>query len=552
MGDSDPGASAIHYEDIKDPKLDELVRKVLEEFHSPGLSIAILHNGKVNAKGYGFADVEEKIPVEPETLFCCASTTKSFTSAVAGRLVESPDHPITWQTPLAELIRDDFVLDQRSAGGQWATSHVTIEDALSHRTGLPRHDQTWINGTWSDRKVVRSLRFLPMHRELREKWEYSNVPYTAVSHAVETVTGVPFKDLLRDHIFNPLGMLDTTYNLADAQKLSEKNGKTRLARAHLWNEASNDYERVSWDDLPPEHGSGGIISNVLDYTRWMQQLMTPQDLNNALSKNVVAALRKPRMLVEKKPRRPWVGPEAYCLGLYSQVYRGREILSHTGAIAGYMANMLMVPPIAAEIEQGESGWAVMLLQNSYSMAYDIIVQYLLDDYLETPEAERFDTAQYVRQAQKDKEAELKEDAVIKKLFGDNATSSHIPPSLPVQRFEGVYQHPAYHAYRLSMSKPARGGIDTDDTMEPQSHHEEAGVPLYLTPAGKAYLDVTATLHHVSGDYWWALQCMGPSTWITDEALKVQFVVGADGEVKGMRFQAEPAMPDELAFFLKVE
>ncbi|KAF2215059.1 hypothetical protein CERZMDRAFT_110557 [Cercospora zeae-maydis SCOH1-5] len=516
MGDSE--ASKARYENIEDPKLDKLVREVLDEFHSPGLAIAIIHNGKVKAKGYGYADLEEKVPVEPETLFCCASTTKSFTSAIAGGLVESPDHPTTWQTPLAELIRDDFVLDQRSASGQWATNHVTLEDALSHRTGLPRHDQTWINGTCSDREVVRSLRFLPMHNELRAKWEYCNVPYTAVSHAIETVTGVPFKELLHDHIFNPLGMLNTTYSLTDARKLCEKDEKVRLARAHLWKEASHGYECVSWDDIPPAHGSGGIISNVLDYTQWMKHLMVPQALNHVLSKNVVDALRKPRMLVEKNSKRPWVGPEAYCLGLYSRVYRGRENLSHTGGIAGYMSNMLMVPPTAAEMEKGETGWAVVLFQNSYSMAHEIIVQHLLDDYLETPEQERFDTPRFMREARKDREAEFKEDAVVKKLFGEKAMSSHIPPSLPVQRFEGVYQHPAYHAYRLSMSKPARH----------------------------------ATLHHVSGDFWWAHQCMGPSTWITDEALKVQFVVGADGEVKGMRFQAEPAMQDELAFFLKVE
>lgn len=150
----------VQYEDIEDPVLDRLVAETLHDFHTPGLSIAVLDNNNVKAKGFGFADNEQQTPVLPETLFFTGSTTKSFISALAAGLVESPDHSVSWQTPLVELIREDFVLDQRSPAGQWSTNHVTIEDALSHRTGLPRHDHIWLNGTPSKRDVVRALRFV--------------------------------------------------------------------------------------------------------------------------------------------------------------------------------------------------------------------------------------------------------------------------------------------------------------------------------------------------------------------------------------------------------
>ena len=148
------------YDQIEDARLDKLVQQSLKTFHTPGLAVSITHNGNVKAKGYGYSDLKTRSLVTPETLFFGASTTKSFTSAIAAGLVESPEHEITWQTPLAELIHDDFVLDQRSAAGRLSTTSVTIEDALSHRTGLPRHDMTWLNGESEHQDIIRSLRFV--------------------------------------------------------------------------------------------------------------------------------------------------------------------------------------------------------------------------------------------------------------------------------------------------------------------------------------------------------------------------------------------------------
>ncbi|KAI5369638.1 Putative beta-lactamase/transpeptidase [Septoria linicola] len=537
----------VQYEDIEDPMLVRLVAETLHDFHTPGLSIAILDNDSVKAKGFGFADDEHETPVLPETLFFTGSTTKSFISALAAGLVESPDHSISWQTPLVELIRDDFVLDQKTPAGQWSTNHVTVEDALSHRTGLPRHDHMWLNGTPSKRDVVRALRFVPVHQELRAGWEYSNIPYIAVSHAIETLTGATLKDLLKNQIFNPLGMLNSTFELGDALRLAKDSSDLEIARGHLWDESSQSYRRVLWDDIPPANGSGGILSNVLDYTRWIKHLMVPSNLNPALSSNAVKSLRMPRILTLKDENRPFIGPEAHCLGLYSQTYRGREVISHSGALAGYMANMLMLPPTAAEVKEGKSGWGVVTMQNSYGLAQDVVQWHLLDEHLETPKDQRFDMAAVVHKRQAEKQVEMEESNVLRRLFDVDVESFHIKPSLAIRMFEGVYQHPAYHAFRVSMSP------SSEIPATKHVYRDEAGVLLYLEAAGKAFLNVTATLHHVSGDFWWAHKCSDRvSSWITDEALKVQFVVGVNGEVTGMRYQAEPAMPDELAFFLKVE
>lgn len=81
--------------------------------------------------------------------------------------------PLDWTTPIAGLIPDDFVLLD-----DWATAHLTLEDALSHRTGLPRHDKASThriaaeNRTATVRDGVRFLRYLPLNAAPRTKWQY--------------------------------------------------------------------------------------------------------------------------------------------------------------------------------------------------------------------------------------------------------------------------------------------------------------------------------------------------------------------------------------------
>ena len=84
---------------------------------------------------------------------------------------------------------------------EWATSYVTLEDALSHRTGMPRHDLSLngLNTTVPD--VVRKLRYLPMTAEPRAQWQYCNMMYITVTHLIETYTGDRLGKTLRERIW---------------------------------------------------------------------------------------------------------------------------------------------------------------------------------------------------------------------------------------------------------------------------------------------------------------------------------------------------------------
>ncbi|KAK1714323.1 beta-lactamase/transpeptidase-like protein, partial [Colletotrichum lupini] len=120
--------------------LDEFIERIREEWHAPGLAVAIVDGNNTWAKGYGYA-VLNSTPVTPHTLYYTGSTTKSFTAAGISLLIDNASatssvYPgLSWKTPVSHILRDDFVLSD-----EWATAHITLEDAMSHRTGYPSHD----------------------------------------------------------------------------------------------------------------------------------------------------------------------------------------------------------------------------------------------------------------------------------------------------------------------------------------------------------------------------------------------------------------------------
>ena len=107
---------------------------------------------------------------------------------------------------MATIIPGDFVLSEPIR-----TAQVTLEDCLSHRTGLPRHEMsTGKGGEKILRQITRNLRNLPMHNALREEHEYCNQMFIAASYALEVVTGKPLSAFMKEALWHPLGMQQPT------------------------------------------------------------------------------------------------------------------------------------------------------------------------------------------------------------------------------------------------------------------------------------------------------------------------------------------------------
>jgi CubicO group peptidase (beta-lactamase class C family) len=116
------------------PTFPGYVEKLMEENNVPGLAIALVQNNKIASAGYGKATLEPPTPCTADTLFDIASSAKSLTAASVGLLVnDNENYPeVQYDTVMSKLLPDDFVMP-----GVGYTEGVTVEDILSHRTGMP-------------------------------------------------------------------------------------------------------------------------------------------------------------------------------------------------------------------------------------------------------------------------------------------------------------------------------------------------------------------------------------------------------------------------------
>ncbi len=110
-------------------RVDSYIEKALIERHIPGLSLAVIRDGvPVKVKGYGFSDIENKVPVNPETIFQSGSVGKQFTATAILQLKEE-----------GKLKLDDKI-SKYFSGTPETWRNITIRNLLTHTSGIPDYE----------------------------------------------------------------------------------------------------------------------------------------------------------------------------------------------------------------------------------------------------------------------------------------------------------------------------------------------------------------------------------------------------------------------------
>ena len=417
--------------------MDSIERFVVEQLAAwevPGCAVAAVRDGDVIlAAGWGRRDLGAELPVTSGTLFAIGSTTKAFTAATVGALVD--DGLLEWERPLRDYLPDLRLHDPV------VTDRLSVVDLLSHRSGLPRHDVAWLGHPDRSRaELVRRLRFLPLSSDLRREFQYCILGYLVAGHIVEVLSGSRWEDYLRSRLLAPLGMNRSNLSVTDL----------RADPDH-----ASAYERRQGVvvPVPPRPvtalaPAGAINSCAADMARWLlTQLGGGQmDGKTVMSPGTMARQHAPHMLIPEDRTFPASTRHAYGLGWMIGRYRDHRLAEHGGGIDGFQTECMLLP---------DDGIGVAVMTNTSSSAMAPVVAYrVLDELLGLESLDWFSgfKARY--------------DAAttgIREARGARHVVPDAPLPRPLDAYAGQYQHPGYGALTITVEggtlQPRLGTMD---------------------------------------------------------------------------------------------
>lgn len=399
---------------------DQWVESVMTEWKAPGLGVAIVEDGEtIFARGYGWRNVEEELPVTPDTLFAIGSNTKSFTATLLAMYVD--EGALAWDAPIRTVLPEFRLHDPV------ATEQMTATDLLSHRSGLPRHDLYWYATGKNRNELIAGLHHLEPSASFRSRFQYQNLMFLAAGVVSERLGGKSWEELVEERIFRPLGMERANFSVDRMQEDDDFS---------YGYGADEEIERLPFRNIDAIGPAGSINTSARELARYVQFHMAYGAIGDRqLLKEESAKLMQLPQMVMTGPLQARLkdGPEIadpnYGLGLMVGGYRGRKHVSHGGGIDGFISAMEWLP---------DDGIGVVALSNtSHSgTAPVLVVRNVFDRMLGL---EPIDWAARARK----REAEAKEEVEKARKADLEAAVADTRPSHPLADYTGDYEHPGY-------------------------------------------------------------------------------------------------------------
>jgi serine beta-lactamase-like protein LACTB, mitochondrial len=297
-------------------RANKLGEALLESAGLPGLSIAVLKDGKViYAEGFGYADIENGIKVTSKTQFRTASVAKAITATAIGRLMQERkldlDAPIHRYLPAYPLKGHSFTFRQL-AGHISGMPHYSPGDRLENR----------FYESVSDGLNV--FAHQPLKFEPGTAYSYSTHGYTLISAVIEAVSGQHYLDYMRRNIFLPLGMESTGPDF--------RKSPSRTMSAFYKIVKDRPVKDSFPEDPSYKWAGGGLISTPSDLVKMGQGYF-----DDFLEPAVVDTLFKTQHLISGTATNVGIGWRI------SQDVDGRMIRDHAGSMGGARSVVMLYP-----------------------------------------------------------------------------------------------------------------------------------------------------------------------------------------------------------------
>lgn len=307
----------------------EAIRQHMQANGVPGIAVAVWQDGKIVwEEGFGWADMENRVPVTAHSVFNLASVSKSLTAVGVMTLVQQGK--VNLDGPSNDYLGEDRL---RSWIGD--PKQVTVRRLLNHTSGLPGGDQTFygddVRNVPSQSEAIR--RYGILVAPAGERYLYSNIGYGVLGHLIAQVSGKSYADYMRQDVFLPLGMTHSSVEVAPGLE------KYEVVRY--------DYDRKR---IPAfggtDQGAGSVYASVHDLARMgLFILKTPlSDQRAILSDASIDRLSEQPVDESSSPVRVAdSNGSGYAQGWGVSNRGGYRVIGHAGSNSGVSTNFRLVP-----------------------------------------------------------------------------------------------------------------------------------------------------------------------------------------------------------------
>ncbi|KAG0321009.1 hypothetical protein BG000_003380 [Podila horticola] len=464
----------------------------------PGLSVAVLHKGKVIfAEGFGKRN-DKNEPVTAETLMPIASMTKAMTAAMIGELVA--EGKLDWdKTPVVEYVPE-------AKYSPVLTSELTLSDYLSHRTGLPHEDDAWTETTETRAQVFRRLKHLKLSDKLSSKLQYSNVGYSIAGEAAANVAGLPYEHLVRNKIFRPLGLTHTEFSQIEMGK-RPNHGRPFYADSLKDAQAGKFHEGDLNNSTKLFSAAGDIYSNTYDLLKWGRTIMKYGELDGkqVLNKEAVQEQLTAHTIFRSRRKTPEFSPAVtYGLGWFMDSYKGQAMYYHGGNVEGFSSNIVLFP---------DSDLVIAILTNIYAAQLpNVLPYYLADEILNLPRTQ--DWTGKVALELTNKVYDLTSET-LRGNFPPRLKNK--PAAHPLYQYEGVYKNPLF-AGDVTITLKNEDSLGEDGFKKSELHFQ--------------FTTFMSKMEHYHYDTFSYILDM----WSVKAANLLTFITGQDGQVQALEIE----------------
>ena len=393
------------------------MHQAVESLRIPGIAVAVVVDGQtVLAKGYGFRDVAQELPVTEQTLFAIGSCSKAFTAFALGQLAD--DGWIAWDDPVIKHIPEFRVSDI------YATHYITIRDLVAHRTGYARHDFVWYGSTAPRSEILKRIEYLEPVNQLREKFQYNNLMYAVAGLVIERVTGQTWEEFVQKRIFDPLGMKQANFSV----DVSQRSENFSLP----YSEREEQVTPIPFRNLDIVGPAGSINACAANMAQWIKLHLGEGSFegNLLIHPETLKSMHKTHMPLEYPSYEETPYIFGYGLGWMIGLHKGRYTVVHGGGIDGFTSSIALFP---------KEKMGVVILTNSDR-------HFLFPTYAAYGIADRFlgeEQSHWLTQVQ-EKEKKVKETLKT----NDKVATPSTMPIRPFSDYLGEFEHPGYGSVHI--------------------------------------------------------------------------------------------------------